>query len=98
MLDPQRALVRTVCCRSRDGRGVLLAPCAGGGWEPVVAPPCLKPRFGDDGTQCRVSALRSVERMPTPWMNGASPSAHLILNEPTLWEGDVQSFVARALR
>lgn len=48
--------------------GILLAACAG--TEPVSAPLTCSSGSAYDGAQCQVFASRSVERIPTPWMDG----------------------------
>jgi len=66
------------------GALVLLSACGGGGEAAAVAPPAgCSPGSAFDGTRCSVFAQRSVERMPTPWVeNGAALTLELVVYRP----------------
>lgn len=63
--------------------GILCSACAGGGTMPEVAPPTCDAGSAFDGTQCRVFALRSVERVPTPWLDaGRALTLEMVVYRP----------------
>ena len=76
-----RAAVRAVglCCAL-----FVLAACGGGGDAAAVAPPAgCSPGSVLDGAQCRVFAQRSVERMPTPWIeSGRALTLEMVVYRP----------------
>ena len=63
---------------------MLAAACIGcGGAPPVVAPSPCDPGSAYEGSECRVFATHSVERVPTPWTeNGRPLTLELVVYRP----------------
>ncbi|MFN8575139.1 MAG: hypothetical protein U0132_24005, partial [Gemmatimonadaceae bacterium] len=89
---------------------LVVSACSGGAVDPRNVEPTCNPGSSFNGTSCQVYALRSVERLPTPWTEGgraltlemvvyrplgAGPYPTLIFHHGSTGNGDDPSLFGR---